>query len=199
MKKLIQFLPVLATIALLATGCNNDKASSSDPKVVLQEFMQRLSKKDIEGATKLATKDSKSTMDMMKKALDAEKKSDEPAAKEDDATDEFKDVVIGEAKIDGDNAVVPFSNKKNKDKIVEIPLRKEGGDWKVDFSMATLMKMGQDEMGKQGLDNMNEDGEEVNDEELKRQLESADSIMKQHMDPKKMEDMQKMIDSIKGN
>jgi hypothetical protein len=198
MKKLIQFLPVLATIALLVTGCS-DKASSSDPKVVLQEFMQRLSKKDIEGASKLATKDSKSTMDMMKKALDAEKKSDEPANTEDDATEEFKDVVIGEAKIDGDNAVVPFSNKKNKDKIVEIPLRKENGDWKVDFSMATLMKMGQDEMGKQGLDNMDESGEELNPEELNRQLQSADSIMKKHMDPKQMEDMQKMIDSIKGN
>ena len=32
----------------------------------------------------------------------------------------------------------------------EFPLLKEGGEWKVDFSMGTLMKMGMDQAGQQG-------------------------------------------------
>ena len=73
MKKTMQSLLVGTLMAFMLVSCGN-KAASSDPKVVLKEFFERLSKKDIEGATKLATKDSKSTLDMMKKGLDMAEK-----------------------------------------------------------------------------------------------------------------------------
>ena len=75
MKKITQSLLALAAIAIVFASCGN-KASSSDPKVVLKEFFERLSKKDIDGAAKLATKDSKSTLDMMKKGLDMAEKNE---------------------------------------------------------------------------------------------------------------------------
>jgi hypothetical protein len=196
MKKIIKLLPLLTAFVMITTGCGNKGAHSSDPKEVLKEFMLRLSKKDIDGAAKLATKDSKSTMDMMKKGMEmGEKmkdKTDEP-----DPTEEFKDVEIGEAKITGETALVPFKSKK-KNQEMDFPLKKEDGDWKVDFSMATLMKMGADAK-KGGLDGMDESGEDVtNPEDLKKSLEMADSMMK-NMDPQQMEELKKIMEKAKDN
>lgn len=136
--------------ALVLTGCKGKDKAGGDPKTVITAFFEKMAKKDIDGAAKLCTKESKSTMDLMKKGMEAAEKMKESGAttKEDD---DFKDMEIGEAKIDGDNATVSVTNTKKKE-TVEFPLKKEDGEWKVDFTMGTLMKMGMDSQKNGGED-----------------------------------------------
>lgn len=137
--------------ALLIMGCKGkDAAAGGDPKTVLTAFFEKMSKKDIDGAAKLCTKESQGTMDLMKKGIEAAEKMDMKEKKEDEE-DNFKDLVIGEAKIDGNDAKVSVTNKK-KEETIDFPLKKEGGDWKVDFTMSTLMKMGMDANKNKGED-----------------------------------------------
>ena len=137
MKKMIQSLLMVTAAAVMLAACKGGGVNGSDPKAVLSEFFQRMSKKDIDGAAKLATKDSKATMDMMKKGMEMAEKMGKDAKKEDDMSEDFKDVEIGEAKITGETATVAFTNKK-KGQTFDFPLKKEDGSWKVDFSMNTL-------------------------------------------------------------
>lgn len=143
MRKLVFASFLAGLFALLLTGCKGkDKAVAADPKSVITAFFEKMSKKDIDGATKLCTKESKTTMDLMKKGIEAAEKMKESGAKTEEE-DEFKNMQIGEAKIDGDNATVSVTNTKKKE-TVDFPLKKEDGEWKVDFTMSTLMKMGMD-------------------------------------------------------
>ena len=198
MKKIFSFFLLAIIMGTISTGCGGGGMSNASPKEVLVAFFEKLSKKDIEGATKLATKDSKATMDMMKKGLDmAEKMKDQIKDKE-DPTEEFKNMEVGEAKITGDNATVSVKNKK-KDEEVEFPLKKEDGAWKVDFSMATLMKMGMDQKKKRG----EMDGEEnmpgmegVDSASIQKGLQVMDSALKK-VDPKKLEETMKALEKLK--
>lgn len=198
MKKIFSFLFLAIAMGSISTGCGGGGMSNASPKEVLVAFFEKLSKKDIDGATKLATKDSKSTMDMMKKGLDmAEKMKDQIKDKE-DPTEEFKNMEVGEAKINGDNATVSVKNKK-KEEEVEFPLKKEDGAWKVDFSMATLMKMGMDQKNKRN--GMNEDNGmngmgEVDSASVQKGLEVMDSALKK-VDPKKLEEAMKALEKLK--
>jgi Domain of unknown function (DUF4878) len=194
MKKLMNVFVIAAAFTMITVSCKNGGAVGSDPKAVLSAFFEKMSKKDIDGAAKLATKDSKTTMDMMKKGMEmAEKMKDQVPKDEKDAAEEFKDVEIGEAKINGDMATVAFKNKK-KDVSFDFPLKKEDGGWKVDFSMGTLMKMGMDAKNK-GMDAAGNDVP-LNEETLEKSKAMADSLMK-NMDPKKMEEAMKAIEKLK--
>ena len=198
MKKIFSFLLLAIAMGSISTGCGGGGMSNASPKEVLVAFFEKLSKKDIEGATKLATKDSKATMDMMKKGLDmAEKMKDQIKDKE-DPTEEFKNMEVGEAKINGDNATVAVRNKK-KEEEVEFPLKKEDGAWKVDFSMATLMKMGMDQKNKRnamdGEDHMN-GMEGVDSASIQEGLKVMDSALKK-VDPKKLEETMKALEKLK--
>ena len=150
MKRLLTITLLAAGFAVALVSCKGKDKVGSDPKAVVTAFFERMAKKDLDGAAKLATKDSKGTLDMMKKAIEAAEKMGAKDTK-DDGTEDFKDMVVGDAKIDGDNATVSVTNKK-KNETVDFPLKKEGGDWKVDFSMATLMKMGMDKAKDNGSD-----------------------------------------------
>ncbi len=133
-------------------------------------------------------------MDMMKKGMEmAEKMKDQMPKDEKDPTEEFKNVEIGEAKINGDAATVAFKNKK-QDVSFDFPLKKEDGGWKVDFSMSTLMKMGMDAKNK-GMDAAGNDVP-LNEETLEKSKAMADSLMK-NMDPKKMEEAMKALEKMK--
>jgi len=198
MKKIFSFLLLAIAMGSISTGCGGGGMSNASPKEVLVAFFEKLSKKDIEGATKLATKDSKATMDMMKKGLDmAEKMKDQIKDKE-DPTEEFKNMEVGEAKINGDNATVAVRNKK-KEEEVEFPLKKEDGAWKVDFSMATLMKMGMDQKNKHnamdGEDTMR-GMEGVDSASIQEGLKVMDSALKK-VDPKKLEETMKALEKLK--
>ncbi len=195
MKKLNILLLAAAVLTVSIMGC---KGKGGDPKAVLMAFFERMSKKDLEGAAKLATKDSKSTLDLMKKGMDMAEKFKDDKTKEDPA-EEFNNMVIGDAKISGDNATVSVTNKK-KNETFDFPLKKEDGGWKVDFSMATLAKMGMDKAQKEGNTNTGEgttDGAtDFNMDSLQKGLKTIDSAIKS-IKPEDMEKMKKAMEELK--
>ena len=148
MKKITYFLLSLAaTVIFFSCSSVNNK----DPKSVVQAFYESLAKQDIESATKYASAESKQTLDMMKKAFEAAKQM--PGVKDslEKNAAEFKNVVFGETKIEGDKATVEVSSTKFPEQgKIKMPLVKQNGEWKVDFSMATLMNMGKDAMKAEG-------------------------------------------------
>lgn len=193
----------VAVTALIITGCKGKDGVADNPKAVLVAFFERMAKKDLEGAAKLATKDSKSTMDMMKKAMDMAEKMKGTEKTEEDPAEDFKNMVVGDAKIDGSNATVSVTNKK-KNETVDFPLKKEDGSWKVDFSMGTLMKMGMDKAKEDGTEINPEDIDKMKDfnmDSLKKGFETIDSALKS-MDPKQMDQMKdamKELEKMKQN
>ena len=203
MKKVMNSIFAVAVTALIITGCKGKDGVADNPKAVLVAFFERMAKKDLEGAAKLATKDSKSTMDMMKKAMDMAEKMKGTEKTEEDPAEDFKNMKIGEAKIDGDNATVSVTNKK-KNETVDFPLKKEDGSWKVDFSMGTLMKMGMDKAKEDGTEINPEDIDKMKDfniDSLKKGFETIDSALKS-MDPKQMDQMKdamKELEKMKQN
>ena len=187
----------MAVVAILFASCG---ASSDDPKTVLITFFERIAKKDLDGAAKLATADSKSTIDMLKKGIEMAEKMNDSLAKNDPVKD-FQDVEFGDAKIDGDRATVTVTHKNKKDQPpADFSLVKENGKWKVDFSMAALMKMGQQqidndatptEVTPESLDSLN-----IGADQLQQAQKSLDSVMK-NIDPKQLEEIQKQLEKIK--
>jgi hypothetical protein len=197
MKKVLSSLVLIITAAVIIAGCKGS-ASNAGPKEVLAAFFEKLSKKDLDGAAKLATKDSKSALDMMKKGFEmAEKMKGTSGASEQDPSEEFKDIEIGEAKINGDMATVPMRNKKKNEEI-EFPVKKEDGEWKVDFSMATLMKMGMEQQNKRSMSNESGDDslEKVDTADIRKGLQMADSALKS-IDPQKLKELQETMEKLK--
>ena len=208
-KTTTNYFVIASAIMLLVAGCKGkDKQVANDPKAVVTAFFERMSKKDMDGAAKLATKESKGTLDLMKKAIDAaEKMGMKDSIGKEDPAEDFKNIEIGEAKIDGDNATVSITNKAKNDGVKDFPLKKEGGEWKVDFSMATLMKMGMDEAGKTGTDdNSTNDADTtggidklkdlMNSDTLKKVLQGLDTLLKE-IDPEKMKEAVKEMEKLK--
>ncbi|MBP6417253.1 MAG: hypothetical protein KA330_12415, partial [Chitinophagaceae bacterium] len=74
MKKITNSLLIAGAIVMLTAGCKGKDKVVNDPKAVVVAFFERMAKKDFDGAAALATKDSKATLDMMKKAIDAAEK-----------------------------------------------------------------------------------------------------------------------------
>jgi hypothetical protein len=190
MKKNIPFLFLLASVVIVLASCGN-KAASSDPKTVLKEFFTRLSKKDIDGASQLATKESKSTLDLMKKGMEMAEKMDQKMPEDKEFAEEFKNVEFGDAKITGETAIVPVKHTKRNEN-TEFTLKKQDGAWKVDFSMAALRNM--DKSGAAGMDGMTEDGEEVTQEQIDQSMKMMDSLMK---DPEKMKQLKEQLEKYK--
>lgn len=98
---------------------------------------------------------------------------------------------MGDATITGDRATVPVKDKKSGE-TTDFLLKKESGDWKVAFDMATLMDMANKKMkehGMNGMGNMNgEDSAQMNES-----LDSANAHLKE-----KMGHAQKLMDSLKA-
>lgn len=187
MKKIALITLMAGFFGLLLTGCKGkDKASGGDPKAVITAFFERMANKDNDGAAALCTKDSKGMMDLMKKGMEADKQKGKEAKDDDD----FKDIIVGDAKIDGNNATVAITNKK-KNETVDFPLKKEDGAWKVDFTWATLMKMGMDASKDKGNDlfkdenntdtSLNELKDLINGDTLKEKLDEMKKELKDAM------------------
>ncbi len=192
MKKLFTVFALSGITVAFIAGCKGKDSVANDPKAVLASFFDRLSKKDIDGAAKLATKESQSMLQLMKKGIEAgEKMKNIPnAPQQDDPTAKFKDITLGDAKINGDEATVPFMDK-NKTTSFDYVLKKEDGSWKVDFSMATMMKMGLN-AAQHGMDNnnmmnngnmtdssvMNNMNKMMNMDSLNNAIQKADSVLK---------------------
>ncbi|HEX7753965.1 MAG TPA: hypothetical protein VF421_01360 [Niabella sp.] len=138
MKKTVQ---LFVFSLLLIAGSASCRSAEGDPKSVLKAFFEHLIRKDIQGAAQLATKNSKSTLDMVKKGMDLAEQMN-PSAEKSNPAEEFKNATFSTAKISGDTAFVTVTNKARDEAPAAFTLVKESGKWKVDFSMATLMKMG---------------------------------------------------------
>jgi hypothetical protein len=138
MKKLL-FIAFIAATTLFVS-C---KSGGGDPKAVLGQFFDALSKKDMVAARKLSTTDSKQMLDLMEMGMKSDSK--EESAKYDAGKMEF-----GEAKIDGDKATLPVKDKASGE-TMNYTLKKEGGAWKVAFDKNSIMSMGMEKMKEEGL------------------------------------------------
>lgn len=129
--------------AVLLTACNSG-GSSDDPKQVLMAFFDALQKKDMKTAKELATPESAQMLGFMEMGM-----NDPKAA---DAKDEFdkSKMEFGEAKIDGDNAKVPVTNKEKKE-TTNFPMKKVNGKWKVAFDKNSMMEMANEKAKEEGI------------------------------------------------
>lgn len=207
MKKTLTTLLIAAFAIILAVGCKGKDKTANDPKAVLIAFFEKMAKKDIDGAAKYATKESKGTMEMMKKAMTAAEGMKSEKKDEKDPAEDFKDMEFGDVKIDGDKATVSVKNSK-KNETNEIPLKKEDGDWKVDFSMATLMKMGMEKAGKNKgfMDENNNDDDTTGvsdrmknfmNDSLTKGMEDLQNELKK-LDPEKINEMKDALKNLEN-
>ncbi len=178
MKRISVFLLAAATLAVATIGCNS-AGGSGDPKAVVLAFSEKLSKKDFDGAARLATKESKPFLDMMKSVMQMAEKFAKMGNQKPEVN-EFSEVTIGDPKINGDMALVPFTTKGQP--TFEFPLKKENGAWKVDLTSEVLGKMGMDAKETDGNAGM---------DEMKKGMEMMDTMMKE-LTPEKMEEYKKM-------
>ena len=176
MKKILLAFVLLTSISFI--GCDSGKG---DPKAVLLQFFDALSKKDMEAARKLATKDSKSMIDMMEMGMNMSKDKND-TEKFDKASMEF-----GEVKIEGDKATIPVKEKKSGESLNYI-LKKEDGTWKVAFDKASMMNMGMEKMNEKGINPADSIGN------------ALDELKNLNMDSLKegMQEGMKVIDSLKS-
>ncbi len=140
MKKILLAILMLSTVTFFSC-----KSGGGDPKATLVSFFDALSKNDMEAARKLATKDSKSMIDMIEMGMKMGKEKDKEANKFDKSKMEF-----GEAKIDGDKATIPVKETTSGETLNYI-LKKEDGAWKVAFDKASMMNMGMEKMNEKGI------------------------------------------------
>ncbi|MFT3679290.1 MAG: DUF4878 domain-containing protein [Ferruginibacter sp.] len=187
MKRII-LASAIAFTAFFITGCGN---SGGDPKSVLITFFETLGKKDIEGARKLATADSKGMLDIIEMGIKSA-----PDNKSIEKFDKNK-AEFGEAKIEGDRATVPVKEKESGQS-ANFVLKKENGSWKVAFDMATLAEMGTEKLKESGefsADSLNKAMEEIkklDGDSLKAALEE---IRKLKDDPELKKKMLEAFDS----
>ncbi len=171
MKKIIVAALVLSTAIFV--GCKG--GASGDPKAVLSEFFDALSKKDMTAARKLATAESKSMLDLMEMGMKTE------GSKGLDKYDKSK-MEFGEVKIDGDKATVSVKETTSGE-TVNYPLKKEDGGWKVAFDKSSLMTIGMDKMNEKNInpmDSISKGMEELNKidmDSLKRETMKAIDTM----------------------
>lgn len=174
MKKMLLAVAVISSTFLFSC-----KSGGGDPKAVLSSFFEALSKKDIEGARKLATDDSKQMLDMIQMGMSMSKDNKE-TEKYDKANMEF-----GEPKIEGDKATIAVKEKKSGESL-NYTLKKVNGEWKVAFDKSSVMSMGMDKLNEKGVDA----GEAV--DKAMEELKNVD------MDSLKMgmEEGMKVLDSV---
>jgi outer membrane murein-binding lipoprotein Lpp len=180
MKKVLLSAIVIATVVL--TGCNS---GGGEPKVVLGQFFDALTKKDMATARMLSTADSKTMLDLMEMGMKTETKETE---KYDKANMEF-----GEAKIDGDKATVPVKEKTSGE-TMNYTLKKEGGSWKVAFDKASIMSMGMDKMNEKGI-NVTDSLDNIMDELKKVDMDSLQRGMKEGA--KALDSAAKLLEGLK--
>lgn len=167
MKKIFLAVAVMSTTFLFSC-----KSGGSDPKAVLSSFFEALSKKDIAGARKLATEDSKSMLDMVEMGM---KMSND--TKETEKYDK-NNMEFGDAKVEGDKATVAVKEKKSGETL-NYTLKKVNGEWKVAFDKSSVMSMGMEKLNEKGVDagaeaqKAMEELKNVNPDSLKAGLEEA--------------------------
>jgi hypothetical protein len=123
-------------LAIIFSGCNEKE---TDPVKPLTQFIYALNRQDIVSAKKLATNDSQSMLDIISMGLKEQK-----APKEGNMFDSSR-ILLGRPNINEDNATIKVTDKISNESI-DFLLKKEKGEWKVAFDLATLMKIGMSKM-----------------------------------------------------
>lgn len=191
MQKFISFLAIAGL--LLIVSCNSSTKTSGDPKQVLTEFFEALSKKDMVTAKKMATQDSEGMINMMQMSI---KNMDAPQSSE---QFDLKKLSIGDAVIEGNEAKVPVT-KKDDAETMNFILQKENGDWKVAFNFETLARMAQEKMQEKGMNIPNVDSllNTIPKEHVEKAEKALDSILKnsKELSKDKIDEARKILDSI---
>ncbi len=184
MKKILSVLLIIA--ALISSACNNSNENKGgDPKKVLTDFFDAMAKKDMVTAKKLSTAESKSILDMWEMKMTTNNGEIEKYDK--------SKVEISEAKISGDNATVTVKDKASGES-VNFPLQKEGGSWKVAFTLGSLMRMGIDKMNEKGI-NLSDSLKNVMNDLKGINLDSLQKSLK--VDDKTWDSAAKILEGLK--
>jgi hypothetical protein len=146
MKRSIIFCLIVSIVLLSA--CKGVK-DSNDPKVIVSEFMDALSKKDFTTARQLTTSESQTVINMMETAVKMGSTPESSFVKFDHSR-----VTLGEATISGETATVPLTENKSGETI-NYQLQKQNGAWKVAFDLPTLMNIFTDKMVEKGINPVN--------------------------------------------
>lgn len=163
---------------LFLAGCNS---TVEDPAAVLSEFFSAMSQKNIEGAKKLVTEDSEGMINMMQMSL---KNLDAP-----DTGDQFNPakLTVGKATVNGDEAEVPVTEKASGE-TVNFFLKKEKGQWRVAFDMATIARMARQKIVNQRAESAQDsaDADKLNKEskEFQKHLQGITDSLKTELDKK---------------
>lgn len=167
-------LAVLAFFGLAMVAC---KSGGGDPKDVAKKFFEAIKTMNIEEASKYATKESKSMLDLMKMGMNFAPQNMDSLKKE----MAKQKIEYGEAVINGDEATVSVT-VDGKDK-TDFKLKKEEGQWKVAFDKSTLMQSGMEKMQEGGAtpEEMKEAEDALkmlNSDSLKNALNKAGDALK---------------------
>ena len=147
MKKLF-LVSITLLSAVVFFSCKSKSAvAAEDPKVVLAAFFDAMGKKDMTTAKSLATPESQMMLSLMESKMT---ENNEMMTKYDKNKIKF-----GEATITGDDATVPLITESSS---VGFPLKKISGEWKVDFTINSMINSNMDKIkerrGERGLEKL---------------------------------------------
>jgi hypothetical protein len=165
-------------------GCKSN--SGGNPSAVLSDFFDAMQKNDKVKIKELCTAESATMLSMMDMGMN---KGDKSMGEFDKTKVEF-----GEAIINGDNAKVPVKDKV-KGEVINFPMKKENGQWKVAFDKSSMMEMASDKMNEKGInlgDSINKAMDGIN-------MDSMKNVINKAMDGVNMDSMKKEVSkAMKG-
>lgn len=186
MQQIIKMLAASLCVVALLAACNN-QPTGNDPNEVLNNFFVLLAKKDLEGAERYVTSDSKATMKMIRKGIEMAEQQTE-AMPQRDLLKDFENLSLAPAVISEDTASIRVTAKKGKQPATDFILIRESGGWKVDFTMSTLMKMGL-QAGEETRDLMDPAA-------VEKTQQLYDSVVR-NIDPETLDALKKQLDKLK--
>ncbi len=189
MKNISRLTKWLLASVIWLVACTSSP-TSNDPNEVLSEFFEHLAKKDIDGASRYVTSDSKFTLQLLKSGLGMAEKM-KGALPQEDFTKELEQVVVEPARVVGDSAFISVKSAKESGFETEFKLLKQNDGWKVDFSTATLMQMGA-KNAQEGIDSVLP---EINKEEIEKGMQLADSMLK-NVDPALLKEIENKLKNL---
>lgn len=183
MKKII-IITLVAGVFVLS-GCQT--GGGETPKEVLTHFFNSIAKKDFATAKKYATSDSEGMLSMMEMGMQNV---------ENDHADKMLELIqnmeMSNVVLNGDSALVTVKDKKSGESS-DFLLKKEKGNWKVAFDMATLMGMANKKMKEHGMSGMDNLGGSLDSSAFQREKknEKAQKFMDSVMDSIRRQELQK--------
>lgn len=188
MKKLTILFAVCT--GFIFASCGGGKVDNT-PEAVLEAFVTKLKKADYSGAKKYATKGSQEGLEAMESMAELSKMGGKEA--KDDKMKNAK-IEYGKPVINGDEATIPVTADG---KTTDWKLKKEDGNWKVDFNKTDMGKgnSGDKTSGSEsGLEKIGEGMEKAKDALNSPEMQKA---MEELKDPKNAEKLEKAMEEAK--